>query len=237
MSRNPEQNSLVRETRRKQILSAALSMYIRYGYHGSDMDAMAEEAQLAKGLVYYYYKTKRELFVELFTLMFDKGSAFSDALLDKSEGMESVRQLMYYTRGMFYANSNHPRMMQFFLRSPFDAVVVFGPERWAKGARQSNVHRDAVTRIILKGIEQGSIQPVNASNAANSFWTVFVANLFNYGKLIVGTQEPVEDTAELFQEAVRFCFQGLGIRRDIWMPYLESVITENQEGEPVYEGL
>ena len=52
MPRNPEKNALVREARRKQILDAALTVYIRFGFHGTDMDAVAKEAQLAKGLIY-----------------------------------------------------------------------------------------------------------------------------------------------------------------------------------------
>jgi len=38
MSRSPEKDALVRETRRKQILDAALTVYIRFGFHGTDMD-------------------------------------------------------------------------------------------------------------------------------------------------------------------------------------------------------
>ena len=237
MPRNQEQNALVREARRKQILSAALSVYIRLGYHGADMDSVSEEAGLAKGLVYYYYKTKRTLFTELFTFMFDKGSEFSDALLEEAKGMEPVRQLMHYAYGMFCAGNDHPHMMQFYLRAPFDAVYVFGSERWAKGAGQSNALREAVAGIIEKGIEQGVIPPTNASAAANSFWTVFVANLFNYAKLIMGTKETHQNTAEVFHESVRFCFQGLGIRRDIWTYCLESVVNEKPEGSAAYEGL
>jgi AcrR family transcriptional regulator len=218
-------------------LSAALSVYIRRGYHGADMDAVAEEARMAKGLVYYYYKTKQDLFTELFTLMFDKGSAFSDALLKHAEGMEPVRLLMAYTYGMFRASRGHPRMMQFFLRAPFDAAAVFGPERWRNTARQSRAHREAVAGIIRQGIEEGSIPPVNASGAANSFWSVFVANLFDYAKLMAGTQELPENVAEAFQEAIRFCFQGLGVDRGVWVPCLESVVGAEQEGGPVYEGL
>jgi len=81
LPRNPEKNAEVRESRKKQILSATLSVYIRFGYHGADMDIVAKEAGLAKGLVYYYYKTKQELFAELYTQMFNDGYSFAETLL------------------------------------------------------------------------------------------------------------------------------------------------------------
>jgi len=237
MSRNPEKDALVREARRKQILDAALTVYIRFGFHGTDMDVVAKEAQLAKGLIYYYYKTKKELFAELYTWMFNEAYSFSAALLENTEGLNPVEQLMYYAYGMFGANRDHPRMMQFNIRIPFDAYAVFGPEEWKDGAQKSNMHRNALTSIIERGIAQGIIPDTNPSSAANSFWSVFVANVFEYSKLITGTQESLKNETAILRDVVRFCFQGLGIEYNLWNSCLEKVVAENQEGGPVYEGL
>ena len=141
MARNSEKNALVREARRKQILDAALTVYTRFGYYGTDMDAVAEQAQLAKGLLYYYYKTKKELFVELYTWMYDEAYSFSTALLDNAESRNPIEQLMYYTYGMFGANQSDFRFMQFNMRVPFDAYAIFGPEEWKDGAQKSDMHR------------------------------------------------------------------------------------------------
>lgn len=237
MPRSSEKNAQVRETRKRQILDAALSVYIRYGYHGCDMDLVADEAQLAKGLLYYYYKTKRELFTELFAMMFDKGVSLSNELLDNADETEPIELLMRYAYGMFEANRSGPRMMQFFLRAPFDAYAVFDPDQWDKGMLQSKMHRETVTKIIEKGIEQGVIPVVNASNAANSFWSVFVANLFEYSKLIMGTQETIKNEVGIFREVVRFCFQGLGIDYVIWNSCLENILRENEIGDYPHESL
>ncbi len=223
MPRNSKQNAEVREARKAQILDAALSVYVRCGYHGSDMDVVADEARLAKGLLYYYYKSKNALFAELFTQMFDKASALSNVLME--EPLEPVEQLMRYTYGMYKANNSDPRLMQFLLRAPFDAAAVFGAGKWREGSKQSKSHGDAVTKIIERGIERGVIPAVDAASAAGSFWSVFVANLFTYSKLIMG-----EKSAERrdFREIVRFCFQGLGIEQDLWGSCLERV--QNEEG-------
>ena len=226
MPRSPEKNAKVRENRKKQILDAALNVYIRCGYHGADMDFIAEEAKLAKGLVYYYFKTKKELFTELYTWMFDESYGVSDTLLKNTKGMNPIEQLMAYVYGVFMASKDNPRMMQFAIRVPFDAYAVFGPAQWKEGAQKSELHRNALTGIIENGIAQGLIPDTNPSAAANSFWSVFVANVFEYSKLITGTQKPVKIESEGFKDVVRFCFQGLGIEDKLWNSCLEKVITD-----------
>jgi len=220
----------VREIRKRQILDATLTAYIRFGYHGADMDIVAKEAGLAKGLVYYYYKTKQELFAELFTQMFKDGYSFSENMIKNTDGLNPVEQLMTYAYGMFAANKDNPRMLQFFIRAPFDAYAVFTTDSRKDGALKSDMHRKALSNIIQKGIAEGLIPNTNPGMAANSFWSVFVANAFEYSKLIDGTQKPVEINKEEFKETVCFCFQGLGIEHVVWNACLEKVVTEIKSG-------
>jgi len=227
LPRNADKNAKVRDSRKKQILDAALTVYIRFGYHGADMDVVAEEAGLAKGLVYYYFKSKKELFSELLSWMFSESYSFSSALLDNTKAMNPVEQLMVYTYNMFVASKDNPRMMQFAIRVPFDAYAVFGPEQWKDGAQKSDMHRNALMRIIENGIEQKFIPKTNPSSAANSFWSVFVANVFEYSKLISGTQKPHENDIETFKGVARFCFQGLGIEYAVWNdPRVKCIFNE-----------
>lgn len=225
MPRTVEQNTIVRETRKKQILEAALTVYVRLGYYGTDMDTVAAEAGLAKGLVYYYYKTKKDLFEELFEWMFKEGEDFSNSILEKTESMDALEQLMYYVYAVFGVNKKNPRMMQFFMRVPFDAYAVFSKNQRIEGALKSDLHRLALTKIIEKGIEQKVIPIMNPSSAANSFWTVFVANLFEYSRLILGTQETPKNEEKELRDVVQFCFQGLGIEYKVWNFYLEKIVS------------
>lgn len=230
MPRSMEKNEQIREDRKKQILDAALSVYIRCGYHGTDMDAVANEAGLAKGLLYYYYKTKKELFAELFTWMLNEAYAFSDALLQNSVGLNPIEQLVHYTYGMFCENKSTLRMMQFSMRMPFDAYAIFGPKPWTEGTEKSDMHRQTISSIIERGIADGLIPETNPSAAANSFWSVFVANVFEYSKLITGTQKPVELDVNILRDVVRFCFQGLGVEYTVWNSCLEKLVSEKSGG-------
>lgn len=55
----------VKTERRQQILDAALICFSRTGYHQTSMDDLAAELPFSKGLLYYYFPTKRDLFVSL----------------------------------------------------------------------------------------------------------------------------------------------------------------------------
>lgn len=55
----------VEAERRQQILAAAFTCFSRSGYHQTSMDDLAAELPFSKGLLYYYFPTKRDLFVSL----------------------------------------------------------------------------------------------------------------------------------------------------------------------------
>ena len=50
---------------REQVLAAAARVFARRGFHGTSLEAIAEEAGFSRGAVYYNYADKDELFLEL----------------------------------------------------------------------------------------------------------------------------------------------------------------------------
>ncbi len=52
--------------RRRQILDAAVKVFARSGFHTSRVGDIAEEAGVAYGLVYHYFKSKEELLETIF---------------------------------------------------------------------------------------------------------------------------------------------------------------------------
>ncbi len=53
------------KSRLASILEAAEKVFARSGYYQSRMDDIAEEAELAKGTLYYYFKSKDEIYLAL----------------------------------------------------------------------------------------------------------------------------------------------------------------------------
>ena len=63
--RSKEANQEVLDKRRNQILSAALKVFSERGFAATKISNIASEAGLSHGLMYHYFKTKDEIFVEL----------------------------------------------------------------------------------------------------------------------------------------------------------------------------
>ncbi len=53
------------EDRRAQILQAAMVCFARHGYHRTTMDEIVRESGLSKGSLYWYFKSKKELFLSI----------------------------------------------------------------------------------------------------------------------------------------------------------------------------
>jgi AcrR family transcriptional regulator len=63
--RSKQQFEQIKEDRRAQILDAALSVFARRGLAATKIGDIAEQAGLSHGLVYHYFASKDDIFVEL----------------------------------------------------------------------------------------------------------------------------------------------------------------------------
>ena len=60
-----ERRQREKEQRRMEILSSAREIFFAKGLEGSTMDEIADKAELSKGTLYLYFKSKDELYVSL----------------------------------------------------------------------------------------------------------------------------------------------------------------------------
>jgi len=65
MKRKRKTQAERREDTRKPVLAAASRIFARTGFHGTSLEAIAEEAGFSRGAVYYNFADKEELFLEL----------------------------------------------------------------------------------------------------------------------------------------------------------------------------
>ena len=54
-----------RQETRDEVLAAASRVFAKNGFHGTSLDAVAEEAGFSRGAVYYNFSDKEQLFLEL----------------------------------------------------------------------------------------------------------------------------------------------------------------------------
>jgi TetR/AcrR family transcriptional regulator, fatty acid metabolism regulator protein len=87
--------------RRSQILAAAVKVFARKGFHASRVGDVAEEAGVAYGLVYHYYKSKEDLLETIFrttwTEMLARVREVEEAGVPASEAVRQVTALLLRT--------------------------------------------------------------------------------------------------------------------------------------------
>jgi len=70
LARNKDLNQKMKEERREQILSNALMLYAKKGLSATKITDIASASGISQGLIYHYYRSKEEIFVELIGIAF-----------------------------------------------------------------------------------------------------------------------------------------------------------------------
>jgi AcrR family transcriptional regulator len=97
--RTKDQLDQLRESKKQQILEAALKVFATHGYDGATINMIAKEAKIAKGLMYTYYASKEKLVQELIHYGFQKASLLMqekpvNALTSKKAFEGSLRNII-----------------------------------------------------------------------------------------------------------------------------------------------
>lgn len=81
--------STKKETKRNQILQAAKEVFTRFGYDKTTLDDIGKKCQLNKASLYYYFKNKEEIFIEVILI---ESTDFIQNLQEQTSALETVQQ-------------------------------------------------------------------------------------------------------------------------------------------------
>jgi len=89
--------------KREAILAAALMLFGHYGYRRTSIDDIAQEARVAKGTVYLYFKSKEEIFRALSQQLLDQVLATAEAACQANTSIEErLRRVIEAKFGYFF---------------------------------------------------------------------------------------------------------------------------------------
>jgi AcrR family transcriptional regulator len=95
---SPARRKDIPPQRRRQILDAARELFAQGGYHGVTVEAIAERVGVSKGNIYWYFKSKQEIFQLLFDDIVEKlFLPLAGALEGEAPAVEKLRALATYT--------------------------------------------------------------------------------------------------------------------------------------------
>jgi AcrR family transcriptional regulator len=193
----------VSEERKAQIYQAALTCFNRKGYHRTTMDDIVAESGLSKGSLYWYFKSKKELFLGLFRdLMAQFGQAWEFIAADEEA---SATDKLLASLALFRA--------EFVEMVPLFGVLM---EAWALTRHDEDVQRltrelyepylEIMAHIIEEGVASGEFQ-VDSPQAT----TLVIMTLFDGIILAMGTGLWQHDWNEVMGAAEELVLRGLGV--------------------------
>jgi len=199
------QNEEIRNERKQQILEAALTVYAGNGYAHTEIEDVAQEAGLARGLIYYYFKSKRELFQALFDWVCERTRVVVRKMLVEESDLAPAQRLRQYAGYLCRSTLRDNRLSRFFFRMHFDAAQVYDEPDW----RSKNGHKDerheSLVSVIRQGMESGEFRKAAPALAAHAFWGALVACL----RELSSKQITEADAPVIINEILTYCMNGL----------------------------
>jgi AcrR family transcriptional regulator len=159
------------EERKAQILNAALTCFARKGYHQTTMDDIVQEAGLSKGGVYWYFNSKKELFMALFeSLIGDTEAMVLASMTQEVSAKEKLRDSLE----MYAALSTADEFREFMpLMIDVWAQNWRDPEINEVAIDMYNRFRGPLVQLIEEGIANGEFKPVDAASLAAILFAVY----------------------------------------------------------------
>lgn len=144
--------------RRAEIIRAAADVFKSNGYRGTSLADIAQVVGTDRATLYYYVSSKEELLDEVVTDVV-MANVESVAVLRDAPGRapDKLRELVV---GLMVSYAEHFPFLYVYLQENL-AHVAESRRDWAEQMRQLNRRwEDAVTDIVVQGIEEGSLRPI-----------------------------------------------------------------------------
>ena len=106
--------------KKEKIIEAALRLFVDNGFHGTPTSKIAQEAGVANGTLFQYFKTKDELVVALYISVKENMAEFIEKNNAKSDNLKEVMKSQFLA-SLFWALDNMVkfRFIQQFHTSPY----------------------------------------------------------------------------------------------------------------------
>jgi AcrR family transcriptional regulator len=167
----PKISELRRESRRREILEAALACFSEDGFHQTGMADIVSRSGMSHGAVYGYFRSKDDIIEALADDRHQSEAILNSVVLDAADPVEGLRALFRaYARGLVDPADNARRRV--------------GVNGWAEALRNRRVHARVVEGIdiprgLIIGLVKGAQRvgrlsnTVSADAVARSFIALF----------------------------------------------------------------
>lgn len=159
-----------KEQRRQQILDASRTLLFKNGLNAISVNQIARQAELAVGTIYFYFRSKEEIFAALQEeglelLLADVHRALEEA----SDARESLHNIAQAYFNFSREQKSYFDVINYFLSA---ADVVFAPEIKQQIDQQGMRILKVVEQALRNGVDQGQFRMIDARRHALLFWVI-----------------------------------------------------------------
>jgi TetR/AcrR family transcriptional regulator len=149
---------------RERLLSGATGLFAAKGYAATTVREIVERAGVTKPVLYYYFRSKEGIYLDLMREPFGKFAALvEETLLEAGSAKERLFRLCLMAYDIFIENLDTARVMY---------SIYYGPPQGAPFIDFDAYHRqfqEAVLQVLREGIRNGEFRRVDLHDA---MWAV-----------------------------------------------------------------
>ena len=170
LGRNKELNQKIRDERREQILSRSLLLFSTQGLAATKMTDISSTAGISQGLVYHYFRSKEDIFVELIRGAFERLNNSCEVL--NRAPLSPKEKISIAVKGLLQDLENNEDNARYHLLMAQAMVSEAVPgEAREIIRREMAVSQKVIAGILREGQKDGSIKEGDAEELALVFWT------------------------------------------------------------------
>lgn len=169
MGRNKEVNKKMKEERRERILSGALELFALNGLAGTKISDIARHTNMSNGLIYHYFSSKEDIFIELVQIAFErliKACLFLEDLV-----LPPHKKIKYAIDELVKTLRTKPESSLYHLLiAQATASSNIPPEAKDLLNKNRKISYEVIAKIVSQGQELGTIRQGSADDLAFFFW-------------------------------------------------------------------
>ena len=199
-----ERRERERGLRKAQILDTARVLLLEKGLNATSINQIAKRAELSVGAIYFYYKSKEDLYAELQVEGLELlNQTIRQSVQEQSSPEESIRNIAIAYLKFSEEDKNYFDIINYFLASP---EPIFSPELKIQIDERGKNNLTILTDIISKGIHDGLFKAVDPRRQAIILWST-LHGMIQFKKL-EKTILAKENHQSLYLEAVERFLDG-----------------------------
>jgi AcrR family transcriptional regulator len=199
-----ERREREREQRKAQILDTARALLLEKGLNATSINQIAKRAELSVGAIYFYYKSKEDLYAALQVEGLELLSqTIRQSVQEKSQPEVNIRKIAMAYLNFSEEHKNYFDIINYFLASP---EPIFSPELKSQVDEHGKDSLATLADTISKGIQDGIFKAVDPRRQAIILWST-LHGMIQFKKL-ENTILSKESHQSLYLEAVERFLDG-----------------------------